>query len=192
MFQTKNLDTTRKEYSTSKYLSPGKFQVKVNSVIPYKANSGSYQLRFELETPPVTTEGFVPAEGYHGQIGTVRTVYMAKEEQEQQVSELIARLADSIGAREKVDSISSEVSMEEYCSILTEMIKDQYFWVSISGKKYINNNTGKPGTELQFSRFKTFASLAEVDEKGIDKVLANPYIKELPADTGEKKEEVLF
>lgn len=191
MFQTKNLDTTKKEYSTSKFLTTGKFQVKVNNVTAYKANSGSYQLRFELETPPVTTDGFVPVEGYNGQIGTVRTVYMAKPEQEQQVSELIARLADSIGVREKVDSISSEISMEEYCSTLTDMIKDQYFWVSISGKKYINNNTGKPGTELQFSRYKTFASLADYAEKG-DKVLAEPYIKPLPEEGTEKKEEVLF
>lgn len=191
MINTTNIDTTQKNFTTSKYLSPGHSEVKVNNISAYQANSGSYQLRFELETHPVLTEGFVPAEGYTGQVGTVRTVYMSNPEMEAQVGQLIAHLADVTGTREQVNNLSSDLSFEEYAKQLTELVKDKYFWVSISGKKYVNSTNGKVGIELQFSRFKTFASLQDVEEKGADKVLAKPYIKELP-NSEVKKEDVLF
>lgn len=191
MINTTNIDTTKKDYPTSKYLNTGHSEVRVNNIIPYQANSGSFQLRFELETHPVLTEGFVPAEGHTGQVGTLRTVYMSNPDMEAQVGTLIASLADTLGVREQVNNLSSDLTYEQYCQQLTEIVKDKYFWVSISGKKYVNQNNGKVGTELQFSRFKTFASLQDVEEKGADKVLAKPYIKELPTDTA-KKEEVLF
>ena len=191
MFNTTTIDTTKKQYPTNKYLSPGHYEVKVNSITPYKAGSGSYQLRFELETPAVTTEGFVPADGHTGQVGTVRTVYISNPEMEQQVGTLIASLADVTGTRDQVDSIKTE-TYEEYATALQQIVKDKYFMVSISGKKYVNGSTGKVGTELQFSRYKTFATKQDVLDNGVEKVLGKIYIKELPTTDTAKKEEVLF
>ena len=104
MFNTKEVKTTTKNY-ISKYLNPGQCLVKINKITPKTASTGTSQLQFEVETEPVTTEGFVPAEGYKGQVGTVKTVYISNQEQEQQISTLISSLADELGVREAVDNI---------------------------------------------------------------------------------------
>ena len=81
---------------------------------------------------------------------------------------------------------------EEYAAALQNIVKDKYFMVSIGGKKYVNSTTGKVGTELQFSRYKTFATKQDVLDNGVEKVLGKIYIKELPTDTAQEKKEVLF
>ncbi len=192
MINTTNVDTTKNNNNTSKYLSPGIYEVKVNNITTFQANSGSYQFKFELETPAINTEGFVPAEGFQGQVGTVRTVYLANEAMEAQVGQMIAHLADVTGTREQVNNLSQDLTYPEYAEQLTNLVKDKYFWTSISGKKYVNRTNGKVGTELQFSRFKTFASKAEVEEKGVDKCLAKPFIRELAPESTDTTKEVLF
>ena len=66
------------------------------------------------------------------------------------------------------------------------------FYVSISGKEYTNSKNGKVGVELQFSRYKTFGSVSDVEEKGAEKVLGKIYIKKLTPTTEQPKEEALF
>lgn len=182
MFNTKEVKTTNKNY-ISKYLNPGQHLVKINKITPKTASTGTSQLQFEVETEPVTTEGFVPAEGYTGQVGTVKTVYIANQEQEQQISALISSLADELGVREAVDSISAD-TIGEYAEQLSKIVcNGEYVYMTINGREYMNSNTGKKGTELQFPRFKTFASKQKVETQGMEKALAKPYLKPLPGET---------
>ena len=182
MFNTKEVKTTTKNY-ISKYLNPGQYLVKINKITPKTASTGTSQLQFEVETEPVTTEGFVPAEGYKGQVGTVKTVYISNQEQEQQISTLISSLADELGVREAVDNISAD-TISEYAEKLSKIVcNGEYVNMTINGREYINSSTGKKGTELQFPKFKVFASRQKVETQGMEKALTKPYLKQLPTET---------
>ncbi len=165
MFNTKEVTTKQTTNSLNKYLSWGISEVKINKIVAHKAKTGNYQLKFEVETPPVTTEGFVPAEGYFGQVGTVSTQYINKPEVESKVASLIADLANELGVREEVDAITSE-TYEEYCDKLTQIVSGKYLYLSINGREYVNDNTGKKGTNLQFPPFKSWATKDKYEEKG--------------------------
>ncbi len=188
MFNTKEVKTTTGNY-ISKYLNPGQHLVKINKITIKEATSGNKQLHFEVETEPVTTEGFTPAEGYHGQVGTVKTVYIASPEMEQQVATMISILADEMGVREQVDAIQSS-NLEDYVTELSKLVcTGEYVWMTINGKEYINGTTGKVGMELQFPRYKMFASKTKLETVGAEKALTKTYTKTLPAQEASTKSE---
>ncbi len=181
MFNTKEVKTTNKNY-ISKYLNPGQHLVKINKITPKTASTGTSQLQFEVETEPVTTEGFVPAEGYSGQVGTVKTVYIANQDQEQQIAGIISSLADELGVREAVDAISAD-NIQDYATALSSIVcNGEYVYMTINGREYMNNSSGKKGTELQFPKYKIFASKSKVESQGIEKALTKPYVKPLPQE----------
>lgn len=189
MFNTKDVKTTNNN-TLGKYLSWGISEVKINKITPRKASTGNYQLQFEVETPPVTTEGFTPAEGYTGQVGTVSTSYINKPEAEATVAALIADLANELGVREQVDAITSE-SYEEYCEKLTQVVSGKYLYLAINGKEYVNNNTGKKGVSLQFPKFKIWASKDKFEEKG-ESALYKPSLWKLEESPSTQSTESLF
>jgi hypothetical protein len=182
MINTTNIKTNTNT-QLSKYLSPGQHKVKITNIIPHQSKTGSYKLKFELETEPVTQEGFIPVEGRYGQIGTVHTVFMSNPDMETQVAQTIASLADTLGVRDAVNALPSDTTYEDWASKLTELVKDQYFWVTLNGKEYINSTSGKKGVELNFPKFRAFASLTKYEEVGAEKALAKVYVKELPKET---------
>jgi len=181
MINTSTVTTTQKQ-TINKYLTPGQYKVKITNVLSHQSKTGSYKLKFELETEPVTQEGFVPVEGKYGQIGTVHTVFMSNPDMEKQVAETIANLADTLGVRDAVNNLPSDISYEEWSQKLTDIVKDNYFWVTLNGKEYINPVTGKKGTELNFPKYRAFASLTKYEEVGAEKALSKVYVKELPKE----------
>lgn len=191
MINTTNVKTTSNT-QLSKYLSPGQYKVKVTNVIPHQSKTGSYKLKFELETEPVTQEGFIPVEGKYGQIGTVHTVFMSNPDMEAQVSQIVAGLADALGVRDAVNALSGDLTYDEWTQQLTEIVKDQYFWVTLNGKEYINPTSGKKGVELNFPKFRAFASLDRYEQVGAEKALAKMYVKELPKEVTPTSTESLF
>lgn len=188
MFNTKEVKNTTNY--TSKYLNPSQVLVKINKITSRTASSGNSQLQFEVETEPVTTPGFTPAEGYHGQVGTVKTVYISNPEMEKQVATMISILADEMGVREQVDNIAPNLNIEDYCVALSNIVcNGEYVYMTINGREYMNNTTGKKGIELQFPKFKMFASKTKVETVGLEKALTKPYTKLLPAEAEVKNTE---
>ncbi len=182
MFNTKQIETKTNNNYISKYLSPGTYLVKINKVTPKTSSKNTSQLLFEVETEPITTEGFVPAEGYHGQVGTVKTMYIANPDIEQQVGTMISILADELGVREQVDNLSPDLNIEQYAEALSAIVcNGQYLYMTINGREYLNQSNGKKGVELQFPKFKMFASKTKVESVGIEKALTKTYTKPLPA-----------
>jgi hypothetical protein len=158
--------------SLGKYLNIGRYNVKINEISLRKSAAGtSTQVSFKLETPPITTPGWEPAEGATGQVGTVNTIYMKTDEQVNEFIGQLALLADKLGVREQVDAIAAE-TIEVYMEKITPLITGKFFWGRIVGEQYLKNDgSGKTGTRLHWSRYKAFASNAEVEEKGLDKCL---------------------
>jgi len=169
MITTQGVKQTNK---VNKYLSIGRYNVKINEITTRLSSAGtSTQVSFKLETPPITEPGFEPAEGANGQVGTVNSIYLKTDEQIQEFAGQMALLADKLGVREEVDAISAP-DLVSYVEKISPLISGKYFWGRIVGEQYMKNDgSGKTGTRLHWSRYKAFASLAEVDEKGLDKCL---------------------
>lgn len=188
MINTKDV----KRAGLNKFINVGLKKVKINNIEAYEAKSGNFQFKFSVETEPINTEGFVPLEGFKGQVGTIKTVYCSNPDMEAQVGTMIANLADETDTREQVNALSQDLSYPEYAQKLTELVKDKYVWVCVNGKEFVNQNTGKRGTELNFPRFKAWASQEKYDKLG-ENSLAKPYLKPLVVenvDTGVSKEEL--
>jgi len=183
MFNTKGI--VNNQQGTSKYISPGQYLLKINKIATKTASSGNSQLLFEVETEPITTQGFTPVDGHTGQIGTVKTVYISNPDMEQQVATLISLLADALEVREQVDNIPTGLNLDQYVEALSAIVcNGNYVWMTINGKGYVNQTTGKTGVELQFPKYKMFASKSKYETLGATKALANVYVSEpKPAQT---------
>lgn len=185
MINTKDVKIQQK--SLNRYLTPGTYQVKVNKITPVQSKTGSWQLRFEMETPPITDEGFTPAEGYSGQVGTVRSLYLSNPDMERAVAELIALLGFKTGTKEQLDAIPEGLEIEAYAKAVEDIVKDKYVYCTINGREYINTQNGKKNTELNFPKFKAFCTIEEY-EANPEKAIAKPFIKALPTEpVGEAK-----
>lgn len=162
----------KQQSGTGKYLYIGRYTVKINEITSRKSAAGtSTQVSFKVETPPITQQGWEGADGAAGQVGTVNTIYMKTPEQVNEFVGQLALLADKLGVREKVDAINAD-TVEDYIAKVAPLISGEYFWGRIVGEQYMKNDgSGKTGTRLHWSRYKAFASLTEVDEKGLDKVM---------------------
>lgn len=189
MINTSNVKT--QQTTVSRFLEPGVHKVKINNINCRQASTGSYKLEFQVETEPVTQEGFTPAEGHFGRVGTVKTPFLGNPDLEAQAGAMIANLADELGVREEVNNFSTALTYPEYCEKLTSLVKDKYLYISINGKEYVNPTSGKIGMELNFPRFKSWASIEKVDKVGTEKALAKTYIKKLPTPESTQPE-VLF
>lgn len=171
-------------FGTSRFLGVGQYKVKINNIEAYESATGSFQFKFGVETEPVLEEGFVPLEGYKGRVGTIKTLYLANPVMEDQVAATLANLGFETGTKELMDAISPDLSYPEYASTLTDILKDKWVWVSICGKEYLSAKTGKKGVELNFPRFKAFASDTTKEKLG-DKALAESRLKTLPTTENE-------
>lgn len=190
MINTSTVKTTNNT-APSRFLEPGQFKVKINNINARQASTGSYKLEFQVETEPVNEPGFTPAEGYSGRVGTVKTPYLGNPDLEAQAGALIANLADELGVREEVNNFSQDLTYPEYCEKLLSLVKDKYVYLSINGKEYINTGNGKVGMELQFPKFRAWASVEKVDKVGLEKALSKTYVKQLPKPESTQNE-VLF
>lgn len=165
MFTTKGLNTEKK---LSKYVSYGNHYLKINDIEIKTAMSGSKQLIFHMETPEVKAEGFVPEEGYKGQVGKVAFpgsyLKMDNEKAVKEFNTAIGTIADTLGVRAELDNINVE-TFDEYVQAITPILTGKYAWWALSGEEYIKSD-GKIGTKLKVRRYK-FISSTEKGESGL-------------------------
>jgi len=170
MFNTKNNDGQAQSAGISKYLGIGNYKLKINSLEAIKANtSDNYKVRFNVETEPIATPGFVAEEGHYGQIGRVDTVYLATDGQISEFTTLIATLAIKMGVKEEIDTVEAS-NVKDYVDAIGPILTGKYFFGRLTGEEYDRgqDETGKkktPGVRLKWSRYGTFASLDEGIEK---------------------------
>lgn len=161
MFTTKGLNTEKK---LSKYVSYGNHYLKINNIEVKTAMSGSKQLIFHMETPAITAEGFVPEEGFKGQVGKVAFpgsyLKLDNEKAVKEFNTAIGTIADTLGVRTDLDKINVE-TFDEYITAITPILTGKYAWWALSGEEYIKSD-GKIGTKLKVRRYKFISS----DEKG--------------------------
>lgn len=154
MFNSKNEKSVA---SISKVLNPGTTRVRLNDIVletlPYAG--GSLQLQLHLESEPVQDETFIglpidrldPSKGNHkGQVARVKAQpYLFTDytyngnttSKETQVYKWLIRVADSIGLRPQLDTVSAS-SIEEYVEKAAKVLCNpaHYFFATIAGEEY--------------------------------------------------------
>ena len=165
MFTTKGLNTEKK---LSKYISYGNHLLRINSIEIKTAQSGSKQLIFHMESPEIKAQGFVPEEGYKGQVGKIAFPgsYLKMDNQTavKEFNTAVGVIADTLGVRKELDNINAE-SFDEYVAAIEPLITNKYAWWAVAGEEYIKSD-GKIGTKLKVRRYNFISSL-EKGEPGL-------------------------
>lgn len=158
------------EVKVSKYLNNiGIYQLKINSVEAKVSKAGdAADFIFHVETPTVTTEGFVAdtTATNGGIVGKVSYgTYLKKPEQFNEFSKFLAILANKAGVKEQLDAnVKGKESFTDIAEALTNTFATMPFvFMRITGEKYSYQKDGekKSGVKLKFSRYGAFATLAE-------------------------------
>lgn len=158
------------EVKVSKYLNNiGIYQLKINSVEAKVSKAGdSADFIFHVETPEITTEGFVAdtTATNGGIVGKVSYgTYLKKPEQFNEFSKFLAILATKSGVKEQLDAnVAGKNDFNDIAEALTKTFATMPFvFMRIAGEKYSYQKDGetKNGVKLKFSRYGTFATLAE-------------------------------
>lgn len=169
MLNTANFDG-KEEVKVGKYLKDiGIYQLKINKVEAKVSKAGdSADFIFHVETPEVTTEGFVAdtTATNGGIVGKVSYgTYLKKPEQFNEFSKFLAILATKADLKDKLDAnVAGKSSFEDIAEALTTTFESMPFvFMRITGEKYSYQKDGetKNGVKLKFSRYGTFATLAE-------------------------------
>jgi hypothetical protein len=169
MLNTKQFDG-KEEVKVSKYLtSIGKYQLRINSVEAKVSKAGdSADFIFHVETPTVTTVGFVADDTATngGVVGKVSYgTYVKTDTQFDELSKFLAILATKAGVKAQLDTnLEGKSTFAEIAEALTETFNFAPFvWTRVTGEKYEYVKDGEPktGTKLKFSRYGTFATLEE-------------------------------
>src|SRR5690606_31962128 len=116
----------------------------------------------------VTTEGFVAdtTATNGGIVGKVSYgTYVKTPDQFNQLSKFLAILATKAGVKDKLDAnVAGKESFTDVAEALTKTFEGMPFvFMRIAGEEYSYQKDGetKNGTKLKFSRYGTFATLAE-------------------------------
>ena len=157
MFGTKGVDTAEKS-GVSKYLNYGIVIAKINGIAVEKARStDSKRIVFSLEGAPVDDKSFVGVDGAKGPVGKMSTNYMNSDKSYQDFMRQIGVIADKLGLRPQIDSISGS-TIEEYIGKVAQLFVGKPLCWNIGGEEYTE---GKFALKLQ--RYSFVKSLTEVD-----------------------------
>ena len=158
MFGTKNLDTAERS-NVSKYLNHGINKAKINSIIVEKArNTDSKRFVFVLEGIPIADKGFEGIDGAKGCIGRMTTSYMKTDAQYQDFMRQVGVLADKLGVRAQVDSVTAN-NIEEYINNVSPFLTGKFLWWNIGAEEYKKNRFS-----LHLLRYDFVKSLTEIDD----------------------------
>lgn len=179
MFNTKDIDTSKKG-KISKYITYGSPQkLKINSLSTEEAKTGSKRVVFHMETEPIKTEGFEGENGSSGQVGRVRTIWLKTKDQEKEFATNISIIADKLGVRKEVDTFDGDenTSIEDFIAHLNKVITNKYLYWAIKGEEYPKMDNGV-GISLSFRRFGFVASLEEGENhlKPFDKMSTYDFV----------------
>jgi hypothetical protein len=148
---------------TPKYFSAGLHKAKITNITIAEASTGSKKLVFDLEGEEV--EGFEGADGKNCTVGRVSTFYMAKDESVPNTLRLISQLAGAVGEKsnfseEDLYTATGEVitdiknvgvdQISQIHAIAVKLLLNKFIYVNLKSEEYVNNNTGKIGTNLYF------------------------------------------
>lgn len=152
MYQTSDLDTSDKKFGPSKYVTFGVQELKINSLDIKVASTGSKQVIFNVESKPVTEDGFEGDNGALGRVGRISTMYM-KPEQEKEILFVFAKIADALGVRAELDKVvSSATSFENLIEVVTKVISGKFANFTVATEQYLNNE-GKVRNSLRFPKY---------------------------------------
>jgi hypothetical protein len=104
-YDLSKLDASQKQANLSPYLTYGSNQVlKINDIeLKYSKNTGSPKAILHMETPPITTDGFTPLEGFKGKVGKVACgVYMKDESSKQLFLRKMLTIAIAMGIDDEI------------------------------------------------------------------------------------------
>ena len=162
MFGTKGVNTQNSR-KLSKYFSYGIHQLKINGIEVKTASTGSKQLTFLMETPPITVDGFEPEAGHKGQVGRVAFpgsfIKMDNQAMIEEFNKGVGLIADKLGVRAELDNIQAS-DFDSYVAAITPLFSGKLAWWAIAGEEY-NKADGKTGVRLKTRRYSFVSSLAE-------------------------------
>lgn len=156
------MSTLNPESNTSPYIRYGSNQVlHLNDIeLKYSANTGSPKAILHVETKPVDTKGFVPAQGSNGgRIGKVACgVYMKEDSAKKEFLRRLLNIAIALGVEEEVSEVKSD-SFESVVKRITDILtrKDLYARYTIFAEEYPKQ--GGKGVTLFFPRTNFVESL---------------------------------
>jgi hypothetical protein len=140
-----------KDIKESAYINFGTGEYKINSFEIQTASTGSIRIRMNMETRPVTTQGFEGVEGALGKVGRVNlTSYMNpnKDSYKKAINifqRKISEIADALGVRDEVNAIEAS-SVEEYINKVSPLLVNKYTNWLLAAEEYLT--TDKEGEEV--------------------------------------------
>jgi hypothetical protein len=162
MFSTKGVNTQDSK-KVSKYFSYGIHQLFIFGIEVKTASTGSKQLTFLMETPPVTADGFEAEAGHKGQVGRVAFpgsfIKLEDSKAVEEFNKNIGIIADKLGVRKQLDDISAP-DFDSYVEKIAPLFANKPAWWAIAGEEYLKND-GKTGVRLKTRRYSFVASMSE-------------------------------
>lgn len=150
-FDSAGLITEDKKYGPSKYISYGIQDLKINNLEVKVASTGSKQIILSVEGKPVSDPLFEGLDGAQGPVGKIKTMYV-KEEQEGDITKIFAKIADSIGVRDKLDAITGVTSLEDYVSKALKVLSGKFASYVVATEQYIGTD-GKAKNSFRFPKY---------------------------------------
>lgn len=163
MFGTKGV-TAQEPRKESKYFTYGNQELFIYDIEVKTASTGSKQLTFHMETPPV--EGLEPEEGHKGKVGRVAFpgafIKMDDTQAVERFNKDIALIADKLGVRAELDNVTAS-DFDSYINAIKPLFVNKPAFWCIAAEEY-NKADGKVGVRLKTRRYSFIASIQE----GID------------------------
>lgn len=147
---------------TNKIFSYGINELMINNITFREAKTGSLQMEVQMETAPVTEEGFVPLDGHKGQVGTVRGSWVTQGEAgEAQAAQEFAKLIEICKAcgLTAEDYSGDFDTIQDFVTHIIPKLKGKMARYKVCAElypKYKDDGSlsNFPGEELKFPYFK--------------------------------------
>ena len=172
MFNTKGVEGPKQKQSS--YMSVGDQVAMIKSIELKEARSGSKQVVFHMETPPIEDADFKPVEGAKGAVGRVQASIYLKDDNAkvQWVTERMLPIAESLGIREDLDKIES-ANFEDYISKIENLLKDKPHTWLIGGEEFVNQKA-EIRVRLMLPRYNFVGDVPKFNKA--DKYHFRPYV----------------
>tara|TARA_R110000851_G_scaffold45887_1_gene112030 strand:- start:1217 stop:1834 length:618 start_codon:yes stop_codon:yes gene_type:complete len=163
MISTQGTQSNNDNQFTPSFIGIGVHFMKINSLETFVATTGSTQIIFNLETEPITDEGFKHFDGNAGQTGKVKTFFLKSDGQQKEFFSNLRTIATKLGVETELDAVNNQnlPSFDAYVAAVSPILnKAGYAWFKVAGDEYEKSN-GKVGVSLRFARYGFVASTTE-------------------------------
>ena len=150
-FDSSAVDTTEKKFGPSKYITFGIQDLKINKMEIKVASTGSKQVIFSVEGPPVKDTAFEGVDGASGPVGRITTMYM-KPESEKDLVMIFGKIADAMGVREKLDAVKGD-NLEAYVAAVEKVLTGKFASFVVATEQYWDLTAGKAKNSFRFPKF---------------------------------------